>query len=71
MTVTVGLLGWITGRCLPSTRPLPGVGQRVQAAEREAARQRLLDEARGTEHHPTADGEPLDLDRDPLVGRDE
>lgn len=71
MTVTVGLLRRITGRCLPSTRPMPGVGQRIQAGEQEAARRRLLDQARGAEHPPTADGGPPDHDWDRLAGRDE
>jgi hypothetical protein len=31
---------------LPKPPPPPGTGERIQASEREAARQRILDEAR-------------------------
>lgn len=71
MTVTVGLLRRIAGRCLPSTPAVPGVGQRIQAGEQEAARRRLLDQVRGAEHHSTADGGPFDHYPDRLAGRDE
>lgn len=71
VTLTVGLLRRITGWCLRSTQAVPGVGQRIEAGEQEAAQRRLLDQARGAERHPTAHGGPLDHDPDRFAGHDE
>lgn len=59
MTLTVGLLRRIVSRYLPSPPAAPGIGQRIQAGEQEAARRRLLDQARGRQQHSSADGGPL------------
>ncbi|NYF58194.1 hypothetical protein [Micromonospora purpureochromogenes] len=53
MTLIVGLLRQIVSRLFPSPPALPGTGQRIEAREQEAARRRLLDQARGTEQQPS------------------
>lgn len=58
MTVAVGLLRRIVSRYSPSPPAVSGFGERVQALEQEAARRRLLDQARGAQHHRRRAGMP-------------
>ncbi|SDY03943.1 hypothetical protein SAMN05444365_101460 [Micromonospora pattaloongensis] len=62
MTLIVGLLRRIVSRYFPSLPAAPDIGQRIQAGEQEAARRRLLDQARGRQQRSSADGEPLTPD---------
>lgn len=54
MTVTIGLLRRLVGRYLSSSA-VSGISERIQAAEQEIARRRLLDQPLGGQRSPDGD----------------
>ncbi|NJP33357.1 hypothetical protein [Micromonospora thermarum] len=60
MKAFIGLLRRLARWLFPSVPVTSGTGQRIQAREQEAARQRLLGQARKTSQRSGTDGEPAD-----------
>ncbi|MGN9776526.1 hypothetical protein ACTMS0_12265 [Micromonospora sp. H33] len=60
MKAIIGLLRRLARRLSPLAPVASGTGQRIQAGEQEAARQRLLGQARAAARQSGADGEPAD-----------
>jgi hypothetical protein len=70
MAVAIGLLRRVVSRYIPSSPTVSGFGQRIQTMEQEAARRRLLDQARGVQQHPAA-GRDTSMSRERRVSYDE
>nr|WP_255292650.1 hypothetical protein [Micromonospora sp. WMMA1996] len=58
MTADGGFLRLILNRFIPSQLVVAGLGQRIQTMEQEAARRRLLIQARGGKQYPGAGEDP-------------
>ena len=72
MNTIIGLLHWLARRLVPLSMVPPGTGQRVQAGEQEAARRRLLDQARDIARQPEVGAESVDRSvTAPFLGRGE
>ncbi|GAB3170051.1 hypothetical protein GCM10027259_02460 [Micromonospora palomenae] len=60
MNTIIGMLHRLSRRLVPLSTVPPGAGQRIQAGEQEAARRRLLDQARDFAPQPKVGAESVD-----------